>query len=218
MDGPDLQVPGHVGGRDRARSGRRRTPRRLQLRHHLRHQQRVRLRLSARQHEVPPGGLRAALAPLRHRRRSGLDPDRRSAHAADHFRAERRIHRQVLQDQPHHSQAGARRRDQGQGAGRKLHHRRLHGRRKAPQRGAHRRRHREGGKAAGLRQSVSAGELDHPAPRAAGAARARAVPSRQGLPGAGRPGDHRRRVHRARDARPPLERRACTRPSRPRKR
>ena len=35
---------------------RRRAPRRLRLRHHLRHQQRVRLRLSARQHEVPPGG------------------------------------------------------------------------------------------------------------------------------------------------------------------
>ena len=34
----------------------------LRLRHHLRHQQRVRLRLPARQHEVPPGGLRAARA------------------------------------------------------------------------------------------------------------------------------------------------------------
>jgi preprotein translocase subunit SecA len=32
----------------------------LQLRHHLRHQQRIRLRLPARQHEVPPGRLRAA--------------------------------------------------------------------------------------------------------------------------------------------------------------
>ena len=32
---------------------------------------------------------------------------------------------------------------------------------KASQRGAHRRRHRESGKAAGLRQSLSAGELDH---------------------------------------------------------
>ena len=40
---------------------------------------------------------------LRHRRRSRLHPDRRSAHAADHFRPERGIHRQVLQGQPHHS-------------------------------------------------------------------------------------------------------------------
>ena len=65
----------------------------------------------------------------------------------------------------------ARRRDQGQGAGRKLHHRRLHRRRKASQRGAHRRRHRESGEAAGLRQSLSARELVHAASRPAGAAR-----------------------------------------------
>ena len=38
----------------------------------------------------------------------------------------------------------------------------------------------------------------------------RALPSRQGLSGAGRPGDHRRRVHRPRDARPPLERRSAS--------
>ena len=37
--------------------------------------------------------LRAARASLRHRRRSGLDPDRRSAHAADHLRARRRNRR-----------------------------------------------------------------------------------------------------------------------------
>ncbi len=53
-------------------------------------------RLSARQHEVRPGGMRAARPPIRHRRRSGLHPDRRSAHAADHFGAGGRIHRQVL--------------------------------------------------------------------------------------------------------------------------
>ena len=65
-------------------------------------------------------------APLRHRRRSRLDPDRRSAHPADHFRPQRGIHRQVLQGQPDHPQAGSRRSDRGQGAGREVHHRRLH--------------------------------------------------------------------------------------------
>ena len=55
--------------------------------HHLRAEQRVRLRLPARQHEVPAAGLRAARAQLRHRRRGGLDPHRRGAHAAHHLRA-----------------------------------------------------------------------------------------------------------------------------------
>ena len=59
------KAPGHDRRRDRARSGRRGAPRELRLRHHLRHQQRVRLRLPARQHEVPPRGLRAARASLR---------------------------------------------------------------------------------------------------------------------------------------------------------
>ena len=97
------KVLGLTRRRDRARSGRPGAPGQLRLRHHLRHQQRIRLRLPARQHEVPHRGLRAARALLRHRRRSGFHPDRRSAHAADHFRAQRGIHRQVLQDQPHHS-------------------------------------------------------------------------------------------------------------------
>ena len=61
-------------------------PRGLRGGHHLRNQQRVRLRLPARQHEVRAGGLRAARALLRHRGRGGLDPDRRSADAADHQR------------------------------------------------------------------------------------------------------------------------------------
>src|SRR6202453_2322428 len=51
MDGPDLQNAGPFRGRDRARSRRRATPRRLCRGHHLWHQQRIRLRLSARQHE-----------------------------------------------------------------------------------------------------------------------------------------------------------------------
>ena len=62
----------------------------LCLRRHLRHQQRARLRLSARQHEVRARADGAARAPLRDRRRGGLDPDRRSAHAAHHFRPARR--------------------------------------------------------------------------------------------------------------------------------
>ena len=65
--------------------------------------------------------------PLRHRRRSRLHPHRRSAHAAHHFRPQRGIHRQVLQDQPHHPAAGSRRGDRRQRARREVHHRRLHG-------------------------------------------------------------------------------------------
>ena len=41
-------------------------------------------------------GLRAARPQLRHRRRSGLHPDRRGPHPAHHQRRQRRIHRQVL--------------------------------------------------------------------------------------------------------------------------
>ena len=63
-----------------------RAPRRLRRRHHLRHQQRVRLRLPARQHEVPAGGDGPARLQLRDRRRGRLHPDRRGAHAADHLR------------------------------------------------------------------------------------------------------------------------------------
>ena len=63
-----------------------RAPRRLCRRHHLRHQQRVRLRLPARQHEVPAGGHGPARLQLRHRRRGRQHPDRRGAHAADHLR------------------------------------------------------------------------------------------------------------------------------------
>ena len=44
----------------------------VRRRHHLRHQQRVRLRLPARQHEVPAGGHGPARLLLRHRRRGGL--------------------------------------------------------------------------------------------------------------------------------------------------
>ncbi len=64
-------------------------------RHHLRHQQRVRLRLPARQHEVPAGGHGPARLRLRDRRRGRQHPDRRGAHAADHLRPRRRLLRPV---------------------------------------------------------------------------------------------------------------------------
>ena len=62
----------------------------LRQRHNLRHEQRIRLRLSARQYEIRAGADGAARAFLRHRRRSGLDSDRRGAHASDHFGPDRR--------------------------------------------------------------------------------------------------------------------------------
>jgi preprotein translocase subunit SecA len=96
-------------------------PRRLRRRCDLRHQQRIRLRLSARQHEVRPARLRAARAQLRHRRRSRFHPDRRSPHAADYFGRQRRIHRQVRQGESHHPQARKGRRDR-YGSGRAQDH------------------------------------------------------------------------------------------------
>ena len=50
--GADLPVPRPDRRRHRARAQRRRAPGGLRRRRHLRHQQRVRLRLSARQHEI----------------------------------------------------------------------------------------------------------------------------------------------------------------------
>ena len=90
VDGTDLCLPRTEDRRDRARPRRRAAQGRLRLRHHLRHQQRARLRLPARQHEVPHGGHGPARAHLRHRRRGRLHPDRRGAHAADHLRPARR--------------------------------------------------------------------------------------------------------------------------------
>ena len=90
MDGPDLRLPRADHRRDRARHRGRRAQGGLRLRRHLRHQQRARLRLSARQHEVPARGHGAARPCVRDRRRGGLDPDRRGAHAADHLRPARR--------------------------------------------------------------------------------------------------------------------------------
>ena len=117
--------------------------RQLRLRHHLRHQQRVRLRLPARQHEVP------ASNDCVQREHNFAIVDEVDSILIDEARTpliisgpERGIDRQVLQDQPHHPQADSRRSDRRQGAGREVHHRRLHRRRKASHRGAHRRRRR----------------------------------------------------------------------------
>jgi len=87
MDGGDLQVPRPHRRRDRPWHGRRAAQEGLRRRRHLRHQQRARLRLPARQHEVPNGGHGPARAHLRHRRRGRLDPDRRGPDPADHLRA-----------------------------------------------------------------------------------------------------------------------------------
>ena len=72
MDGADLQVSRADCRRDRARARRRGAQEAIRLRRYLRHQQRARLRLSARQHEVPAGGHGPARARLRHRRRGRL--------------------------------------------------------------------------------------------------------------------------------------------------
>ena len=89
---PRLTVGVIVHGLDDERAARR-----LRRRHHLRHQQRVRLRLPARQHEVPAGGHGPARLHLRHRGRGGHHPDRRGAHAADHLRPRRGQLRSVSQ-------------------------------------------------------------------------------------------------------------------------
>ena len=86
MDGPHLQVPRPDRRLHRARARRRPAARAVRLRRHLRHQQRAGLRLPARQHEDERRRDGAARACLRHRRRGGLDPDRRGAHAAHHLR------------------------------------------------------------------------------------------------------------------------------------
>ena len=100
VDGQAVQLPGPDGRRQPAEHAARGKAGGLPRRHHLRHQQRVRLRLPARQHGVRGGGPRPARPELRHRRRGGLDPDRRGAHAADHQRPGRGPHRPVHRDEP----------------------------------------------------------------------------------------------------------------------
>ena len=85
VDGAHLQVPRHDRGDRRPRPLRRRAPAELPVGRRLRDQLRVRVRLPARQHQGFDRALRPARAQLRHRRRGGLDPDRRGAHAAHHL-------------------------------------------------------------------------------------------------------------------------------------
>ena len=184
--------------RDRARPRRCRAQGSLFARHHLRHQQRIRLRLSARQHEVPAGGHGPARPFLRHRRRSRLDPDRRGAHAADHLRPARRP-LGILQ---HHRHLPAQARQD-----------RLRRRREAAHGDADRSRHGEDRDAAARRRpaqgrfALRRRERLRRAPHQPGAAGALAVQPRQGLHRPRRRSHHHRRVHRPHDAGPPLFRR-----------
>ena len=85
-------------GRDRpARARQPDAARSLPCRHHLRHQQRIRLRLSARQHGALARAARATRAPLRDHRRSGFDPDRRGTDPAHHLGARRTRYLHALQ-------------------------------------------------------------------------------------------------------------------------
>ena len=137
--------------------------------------------------------LRPARAELRDRRRGRLDPDRRGAHAAHHLRPGRAVGRPLPEGRRDHPGAA-----QGH---------RLHRRREGALGDADRRRHRADRAAAGRRQPLRPGEPRVAAPREPGAARAHALQARRQLPGRGRQGHHRRRVHRPHDAGPALVRR-----------
>ena len=196
MDGPDLQIPRPQRRRDRARARRRAAQGRLRLRRHLRHQQRDRLRLPARQHEVPAGRHGPAALQLRHRRRGRFDPDRRGAHAADHLRPGRGF-LGTLPPRRHRDPAPAGRPLR---EGREEPHRRPDRRRRRGGRGHPARRR----PAARGHQPLRADPDLGAAPRDAGAARPQAVRPRRRLHRQGRPGRHHRRVHRPHDVRPAL--------------
>ena len=107
--GADLQVPRPHRRHHRARARRRAAQGGLRLRRHLRHQQRAGLRLPARQHEDGHGRDGPARPLVRHRRRGGLDPHRRGAHAAHHLRPARGPRRSVPRRRRDHSDARRRR-------------------------------------------------------------------------------------------------------------
>ena len=188
---------------------------RLRRRRDLRHQQRIRLRLPARQHGARGARPRRARPELRHRRRGGLDPDRRGAHAADHQRPGRRPHRDVRAHQRHRAAAEEADRRGGRAHRRRRHRgRRLHGRREEPPDLPHRSRPRERRAAARRerpagrrREPVRPGQHHADAPRLCGAAGQPPVPPRPALRGAERRSRHRRRIHRPPDDGPALERR-----------
>ena len=194
--GRDLPLPGPHGRRQPVADGARRQAGCLRGRHHLRHEQRIRFRLSARQHGVHDRRTRAAPADVRDHRRGRLDPDRRGAHAADHLRPGRRQHRHVLP--PERARAGA------HSPGRRERDRATTGstRRRGPGaavRGGPRARRgdpRLGGAARRGREPLRRAQHRADAPSVRGAARACAVPARPALRRAERRSGHRRRVHR----------------------
>ncbi len=203
MDGQGL--PGRRPDRrhDPVADAARGEARRLRRRHHLRHQQRVRLRLPARQHGDAGRGALPARAALRDRGRGRLDPDRRGAHAAHHFGPGRRPHRRLPQD--------GRGRADAEAPGDPRFARRLLRRREEPHGAAVRGGARERGDAARARgdaarggEPVRAGAHQPQPPPPSGAARAQPLLPRPPLRRPEQRGDHRRRVHRPADGRPPL--------------
>ena len=178
----------------------------LPRRHHLRDEQRVRVRLPARQHAVLAGRAGPAGAPLRHRRRGRLHPDRRGADPADHLRPGGGVDGPLLQGRPDHSQAhprgddhrGEAPRDRGGPPGRL--HRRREGEDGHPDRGG-----RRPVRAAALgREPLRPPAHRHAPPHQPGPPRPRPLPAGRGLRRQGRPDHHRRRVHGPPDARPAL--------------
>ncbi len=136
---------------------------------------------------------------LRDRRRGRQHPDRRGAHAADHQRPGRGIGRQVLLVRP--ARASPDRTAGGRRRGRRLLHRPQGSRRsRRPRRASTK---MEGW--LGVPNMYDADPAPGP-PLRAGAARPRPVQARPRLHRQGRRDHHRRRVHRAADARPALER------------
>ncbi len=190
VDGPALPHAGDAHRDHRPRPDGPGAPGLLRRRHHVRPEQRVRLRLPARQHEVPVAGLRAAGAQLRHRRRGGLDPHRRGTHAAHHLGTERRVEREVLPGQPGHPLDDPRRR--------------LHGGREDEDRGHDRRRRGEDGAEAQHPKPLRPRADRMAPPRGAGSAGSPPLQERGGVRREGRRGDHRRRVHRSAHAGAPL--------------
>ena len=226
VDGPDLPLPrpdrGHdpgpaVGRRRgvvRVRAGlphERRASRQPATRHSargvrggrdLRHEQRVRLRLPPRQHGHRARGAGAARALPRHRRRGRQHPHRRGANTADHQRPGRGVGRPVLHVRAPRPQAprAPRRLDRRRRPRWRLLHR-PQGQGRLTD-GGGRRSDRE---AARGREHLRRRSSIRP-PLRAGASRARALQARPGLHRQGQRDHHRRRVHRAADARPALER------------
>ena len=162
----------------------------LRRRHHVRHQQRARLRLSARQHGAVAGPLRAAPAALRDRGRGRLDPHRRSPHPADHQRPGHRAHGEVLP---------VRTADPPARCGGRLHRRREgRSRPRSPTRASPRSR---SGPASPTSTRMEHADEAHQIEQALGRT---PLPARPRLHRARRRSHHRRRVHRAHDARAAL--------------